>query len=96
MTLLVRLLLLAAGVLLLRWLWRRLLRAVGGRVVVGSHRAETPAHRGTIKRDPQCGLYVDVELAVTERAGDEVLYFCSQDCRQSYRTRQRDVQGKTG
>ena len=47
--------------------------------------ASIPAERrGTLKRDPICGTHVDVTLAVTESAGGEVMYFCSEDCRDTF------------
>ncbi len=61
---------------LVRWGWRAL---------SGSARREIPPTRqGVVKRDPACGTYVDVEVSVQERAGAEVLHFCSAKCRDAY------------
>ena len=35
-------------------------------------------------QDPQCGVYVDTQLAISARAGNEVIYFCSEECRKKY------------
>ncbi len=41
--------------------------------------------KGELVKDPQCGTYVDKEYAAaTLRNGEEVLYFCSHDCRSAY------------
>lgn len=59
---------------LVRWLWR-----VGLRGLFASlERKRVPAVRhGTIKRDPVCGTYVDVEVSVQAQCAGEVLHFCS-------------------
>ncbi|MBR4424004.1 MAG: transcriptional regulator [Mailhella sp.] len=35
-------------------------------------------------KDPVCGTYVDKSSAISVRSGDQVLYFCSYECRQKY------------
>lgn len=104
MTWLLRLAALLAVVLLLRWLWRwfwtlgwkRLFRLAVERMERMEPPATPPVHRGTVRRDPQCGTYVDVEMAVQESADGETLYFCSQGCRDAYRARQQTLVHKTG
>ncbi len=49
-----------------------------------SRREIPPARQGVVKRDPACGTYVDVEVSVQARAGEEVLHFCSAQCRDAY------------
>ena len=39
---------------------------------------------GEMVQDPVCGTYVDKDSAVTVRNGDQVLHFCSYECRQKY------------
>ncbi|HXE74809.1 MAG TPA: hypothetical protein VNN18_04100 [Candidatus Xenobia bacterium] len=60
-----------------RWVWRNVLSP-------GPHAQVPPARQGVMKRDPACGTYVDVEVSVQARAGDEVLHFCSTQCRDVY------------
>ncbi|MBI2955952.1 MAG: hypothetical protein HYY26_01435 [Acidobacteria bacterium] len=71
----------------LRWFWR----ALAGRLLFYSSErvSRPPARHGTFKRDPVCGTYVDVELAVSERQNGAVVHFCSEHCRDAYRARSR-------
>jgi len=105
MTWLLRLVVLLAAVLLLRWFWRwfwtlgwkRLFRLAVERMErMEPPTTAPPAHRGTVRRDPQCGTYVDVEMAVRESADGETFYFCSQGCRDAYRAQQQNLVHKTG
>ncbi len=49
----------------------------------GSDRA-----RGTVAgrmiKDPQCGMYVATDLAMTTRLNGKTLYFCSEECRDKF------------
>lgn len=101
MTWLLRLAILVVIVLalrsVLRWLlaagWKHLL----SRAMDGVEEAQRPAERvGTMMQDPVCGTHVDVELALQERTDGEILYFCSQDCRDAYHARQSGIARKTG
>ena len=40
---------------------------------------------GELKKDPVCGTYVSTAASITRTVNGEVLYFCSQECRQKYR-----------
>ncbi|MFQ5696557.1 MAG: hypothetical protein ACE5HB_11250 [Terriglobia bacterium] len=79
----------------LRWLWRwgleRLFGEAARRV---APQASRPERQGTVKRDPICGTFVDVELSLQEKAGAETLHFCSERCRETYRSRRRDEQAR--
>jgi YHS domain-containing protein len=35
-------------------------------------------------RDPVCGMHLAAGLAITERQGGEVFYFCSEQCREKF------------
>ncbi len=35
-------------------------------------------------KDPQCGMYVATDLAITARSKDQTLHFCSEDCRDKF------------
>jgi YHS domain-containing protein len=58
-----------------------------------SHRAPEPEPRGPgptvvaggeLKKDPVCGTYVSTSLAVTRTIKGEVVYFCSNECRNKF------------
>ena len=40
---------------------------------------------GELKRDPVCGTFIPVENAVKQTVGGEVVYFCSEACRDKHR-----------
>jgi len=44
--------------------------------------AELPNKR--LVRDPVCGTHVAEELAISARTGNEVIHFCSAECRDRY------------
>lgn len=98
---LLRIAILVVIVLALRSLWRWLLttgwKHLVSRTVERMEQAQKPPdYIGTVKQDPVCGTHVDVELAFQERTNGETLYFCSEDCRAAYRSRQTDLASKTG
>lgn len=66
---------------LVRWAWRNLFAESAGT-------AQPQTRRGTVRRDPVCGTYVDVEVSVQAQEGGEVLHFCSTRCRDAYHSRQ--------
>ncbi|MEJ2076871.1 MAG: hypothetical protein P8020_00665 [Acidobacteriota bacterium] len=41
----------------------------------------------SVVKDPICGTYVDRDLALPFRSGEETLYFCSEACREEYSRR---------
>jgi hypothetical protein len=73
-----------AAYYLLRELVRRIWRSFSG---PREGQAEPP-RRGTVRRDPVCGTYVDVEVSVQAQEDSEVLHFCSARCRDAYHSRQ--------
>ncbi|MDX2149357.1 MAG: hypothetical protein SFV54_01385 [Bryobacteraceae bacterium] len=40
---------------------------------------------GELKKDPVCGTYVAASTTFTKKLGGEVFYFCSEECRKTYR-----------
>jgi YHS domain-containing protein len=81
----------------LRWLLAAGWKHMVSRAVDRVEQAQKPAERvGAVEKDPVCGTHVDVELALQERTNGEILYFCSQDCRDAYHARQSSVTSKTG
>jgi YHS domain-containing protein len=51
-------------------------------------RAGSGRTRGTVAgqmiKDPQCGMYVATDLAMTTRVNGKTLYFCSEECRDNF------------
>jgi YHS domain-containing protein len=41
---------------------------------------------GELKRDPVCGTYVSTAVSVKRTVKGEVVHFCSEECRDKYRT----------
>jgi YHS domain-containing protein len=102
---LLRLTVLLAAILLLRWLWRwfwavgwkRLFRYAVERMERMEPPRSAPAvHHGAVKLDPECGTYVDEAVAVQESSDGETLYFCSERCRDAYHARRQHLAHKTG
>ncbi len=86
MTWLIRLLLFLLLLILVRSLIARLFS-------VGNQRRPRPSTRsaktnrtieGHMVKDPQCGMYVATDLAITARRKDQTLHFCSEDCRDKF------------
>jgi YHS domain-containing protein len=46
---------------------------------------EVPAG-GELKKDPVCGTYVSTATALKKTSGAETVYFCSQECRDRFRS----------
>ncbi len=51
-------------------------------------RAGSGRTRGTVAgqmiKDPQCGMYVATDLAMTTRVKGKTLHFCSEECRDNF------------
>ena len=39
---------------------------------------------GQMIKDPQCGMYVATDLAITRRVKGKTLHFCSRECRDNF------------
>jgi YHS domain-containing protein len=85
----IRFLLLAILLLLIaRAFWRvmdGIIEAMGGRPRRGGS-SRAPAVK--LVRDPVCGTHVAPANALTLTAGGTTHYFCSEDCRRAYSSRQ--------
>lgn len=44
---------------------------------------------GELKKDPVCGTYISTATAVQKRMGAETYYFCSPECRDKFRDKNR-------
>ena len=64
-------------------------KASGKRARSGSGRARATV-RGRMVKDPQCGIYVATDLAVRTRRKNMDLYFCSEECRDTFLRGGRD------
>jgi YHS domain-containing protein len=70
-------------------------RAILRSIVQGFHSTFTPPDAtrqppsvrsgGELKKDPVCGTYVSTATSIARTVNGEVLYFCSQECRDKYR-----------
>ena len=40
---------------------------------------------GELKRDPVCGTFISTATALQKKAGNEVYYFCSKECRDLFK-----------
>lgn len=76
------LLVLSWGISLLRRFWSWMLRDASspGR----NQPAQQTISNRRLVRDPLCGMHVAEELAVPMRAGNELIHFCSTECRDRY------------
>lgn len=67
-----------------------ILRRIVGKMLSGDSGAEPhvdmprDAARQKLLRDPVCGMHVAEGLALTVKTGEDVLYFCSAECRDKY------------
>jgi len=57
-------------------------------------RPGSKAIEGRMVKDPQCGMYVASSLAVALDSSEQKLYFCSDDCRDTY-LRERQLEEVT-
>lgn len=60
-------------------------RAVAGLFEPLAPHQRQPEHRGELKQDPVCGVYVSTETAYRKRVGQQDYYFCSARCRDTFR-----------
>ena len=51
----------------------------------GDDRYPQAGNRGTLVKDPQCGLLLDPTIARQARVGGQTLHFCSEECLNAYR-----------
>jgi YHS domain-containing protein len=82
----VRLILIAILILLVaRVFWRIIDNIIAGARPAGSGPV---AQRGVpMVRDPVCGTFIVPERAISLTEGRQLVYFCSDACRDTYRTR---------
>lgn len=75
----------------------RMFIGIIGRGVSELFRAETAARSsgqtppaqarsGALKRDPVCGTYIPADASVRTVVNEEVVYFCSPECRDKYKS----------
>jgi YHS domain-containing protein len=48
-------------------------------------KVEVPA-AGELKKDPVCGTYVSTAASVSRKVGGEMVYFCSAECRDKFKS----------
>ncbi len=54
--------------------------------VDGPQGGSKSVYRGQMVRDPVCGLFLPRESAVEDHSGSETHHFCSEKCREAFRT----------
>ena len=89
MAILARILRFLFWVLVLSWsisLLKRLFHSVSeeGKSASQAESAPEVLNTKTLLRDPVCGMHVAEELAITARTGNEIVCFCSAECRDKY------------
>ena len=88
MRLLIRLFTIVAALLVLRSLLAPLIKAIARWINPPASTPQQAAGGGApaseLKKDPVCGTFVAPEVAVTAKVGGQVVYFCSQKCRDQY------------
>jgi YHS domain-containing protein len=67
--------------LLIRWLWKK---PPAGPSSPNSARSAT-AKIEEMKKDPECGIFIAESRAVILKKKGEILYFCSEECREKFR-----------
>ena len=70
------------AILIIRAIWGFVASIVSG--ASGPKQVRRPGSMPLV-RDPVCGTYIQQSRALAVRAGDKTHYFCSEDCRQSFR-----------
>jgi YHS domain-containing protein len=68
------------------WLLKRLFSSQVQAAQSGESDARNTGESGgrRLVRDPQCGMHVAEELAIPVRMGNEMIHFCSPECRDRY------------
>ena len=59
-------------------------KSVSRREPQSAPQAPTVVAGGELKKDPVCGTYISTSLAVTRTVKGEVVYFCSNECRNKF------------
>lgn len=76
-----------------RMLYGALRHSLGPRMAAGRARGTSDAGatdvRGEMARDPVCGMFVSTELSHRLKSHGQTLHFCSEECLQKYRDRDR-------
>ncbi len=82
----VSLLIRLAVLIFLFYLARTIFRNIFGKLFSPKPQSgpQTRVIRGMMMKDPICGTYVDVQVALTSRKDDKNFYFCSEACRQRF------------
>ena len=71
---------------LLRAVIRSIFQSVKGSNLQTTARQSPPVQAGgELKKDPVCGTYVSPAVAVTSAVNGQLVYFCSQECRDKFR-----------
>jgi uncharacterized protein len=66
------------------WLVRRFLATILRAFKRPGPTSNATGTRNLMVKDPVCGMYMDSRLAIRLQSKNEVLYFCSEECRKKY------------
>lgn len=70
--------------ILILWLIRRVLARFFSPSRAGQQQGNQVASPNNMVKDPVCGMYMDARLAIRMEERKEVIFFCSEDCRNKY------------
>ncbi len=60
-------------------------KALGGSPAAKGHYKATDLKGEDMVRDPSCNTYIPKDNALSAKAGGEVHYFCSEECRTKFK-----------
>jgi uncharacterized protein len=66
------------------WFIKRIIAAFLGSPRQAGTGATARSPSKNMVKDPVCGMYMDSRLAIRVKKGNEVFYFCSEDCRKKF------------
>jgi YHS domain-containing protein len=94
MTFLARIVRFLFWLLIVSWsmaLLRRFVGKMSQRAQPSNSAVDVPSDATSKKlvRDPVCGMHIAEGIALTARQGNELVYFCSADCRDQYVSKTR-------
>jgi uncharacterized protein len=78
--LLARLLFIILAVWLIHWF----LSALSGNRRRPASKQKPSRTEGNMVKDPVCGMYMDPRLAIKHETGKEIIYFCSEECKDRF------------
>ncbi len=75
--------------ILIFFAYRLINKVLGGRPVEKGHCKTRDLQGEDMVRDPSCNTYIPKDNALSAKAGGEVHYFCSEECRTTFKEKNR-------